>query len=177
MEEKWMALGLGSNIHPRMNLILAMEKLGHRFDLLSCSHVYETSPVGFNRQNYFWNLAALFRDPGGPTLSLRNQFRKIEISTGRKRTSNSNGPRTLDLDLLLRGERVEVKNKKKLPHPDLGNKAFALYPLLEVLPMGTHPVTKLSFMEMAANFSDKNQKIRRLPSETLFPFCPSGFIR
>jgi 2-amino-4-hydroxy-6-hydroxymethyldihydropteridine diphosphokinase len=154
-----------------------MEKLDHLFGLRVCSHVYETSPVGFSRQNFFWNLVALFRDPGGRTLPLRNQLQKIENSAGRKKTSNPNGPRTLDVDLLLRGERVEWKNKKKLPHPDLGDKAFALYPLLEVLPTGTHPVTKMSYMEMAANFADNKQKIRRLPSETLFPFSPREFIR
>ncbi len=175
--DNWMAVGLGSNIQPRMNLTRAMEELDHRFGLLGCSHVYETSPVGFSRQNSFWNLAALFRDPGGSTSSLRSQFRRIENKTGRKRTLNLNGPRTLDLDMLLRGARVELKNKKKLPHPDLAKKAFALYPLLEVLPTDTHPVTGLSFMEMAADFGEKNQKIHQLPPETLFPFSPRAFIR
>jgi dihydroneopterin aldolase len=175
--ENWMAVGLGSNIQPRMNLTRAMEDLDHRFGLLGCSHVYETSPVGFSRQNSFWNLAAVFRDPGGATSSLRNQFRMIENKTGRKKISNRNGPRTLDLDILLRGHRVELKNKKKLPHPDLVKKAFALYPLLEILPTGTHPVTGLSFMEMAADFGEKNQKIRRLSPETLSPFTPRVFTR
>ncbi len=176
-ETPWMALGLGSNIDPRQNLNLALETLDQRFGLLGASHVYETAPVGYTRQPAFWNLAAAIHDPGGSIPTIRRELQAIEKSSGRIKTSKSNGPRTLDVDLLLRGELVNLKGSKKIPHPDLDKKAFVLFPLLEMMPWGTHPVSGLSFVEMAASFQDKKQKIRRLGRDTLAPYYPRTFIR
>jgi 2-amino-4-hydroxy-6-hydroxymethyldihydropteridine diphosphokinase len=173
----WMALSLGSNINPKLNLLKAMEELENKFGLLGSSHVYETSPLGFSRQPNFWNSAIIVRDPGGASIKIRNFLGLMEIKAGRKRTSNPNGPRTLDVDLLLRANQVELSGKYKIPHPDLEKKAFVLFPLLEVIPTETHPVSNMSFVEIAASFKDKKQIIRRLPKETLAPFYPFGFTR
>jgi len=171
----WMALGLGSNLDPQRHLKMALEELDVRFGLLGSSHVYETSPVGYARQPTFWNLAVIVQDPGGVQAKIRKQIEIIEKKAGRKRTSNPNGPRTLDVDLLLRGDRIELQGKQKIPHPDIAQKAFVLFPLLEVIPRESHPVTHLSYVELAASFSDKKQTIRRLPPGTLDPYVPRPF--
>lgn len=176
-DAKWLAMGLGSNLDPRNHLALGLDELGNRFGLLGCSHVYETSPVGYSKQPHFWNLVAVVCDPGGTSEAIRSHLQAIEKKAGRKKTSNPNGPRTLDVDWLLRTDQVELKGRKKIPHPDLSQKAFVLFPLLEVMPRGTHPVSGLSFVEMAATFKDKKQIIHRLPKETLAPFYPFGFTR
>ncbi len=168
----WMALGLGSNIDPQKHLQMALKELDDRFGFWGCSHVYETSPIGYSRQPRFWNLAVTVHDPGGPSKLIRRQMEQIEKKAGRKKTSNPNGPRTLDIDLLLRSDRVEKNAGKKLPHPDIEKKAFVLFPLLEIIPQETHPATRLSYVELAAAFSDKKQKIHRLPPETLAPYLP-----
>jgi 2-amino-4-hydroxy-6-hydroxymethyldihydropteridine diphosphokinase len=108
---------------------------------------------------------------------IRNHLQAIEKKAGRIKTLNPNGPRTLDVDWLLRTDQVDLKGRKKIPHPDLSQRAFVLFPLLEVMPWGTHPVSGLSFIEMAASFKDRKQIIRRLPNETLAPFNPFGFTR
>jgi 2-amino-4-hydroxy-6-hydroxymethyldihydropteridine diphosphokinase len=173
----WMALGLGSNLDPGRHLAMALGELEKRFRLLGCSHVYETSPIGYSRQPVFWNLAAVVPDPGGTPRKIRHLLGWIEKKAGRERTLNPNGPRTLDVDLLMRADQVDLRGKKKLPHPDLGKKAFVLFPLLEVMPWGAHPVSRLSFVELAASFSDKKQKLRRLPPETLASYIPRTFTR
>jgi 2-amino-4-hydroxy-6-hydroxymethyldihydropteridine diphosphokinase len=173
----WMALGLGSNLDPQRHLKMALEELESRYGLLGCSHAYETSPVGFARQLAFWNLAVIVQDPGGVQTKIRKQIEFIENKAGRKRSSNPNGPRTLDVDLLLRGDRIELRGKQKIPHPDIAQKAFVLFPLLEVIPWESHPVTHLSYVELAASFSDKKQTIRRLPPGTLDPYAPRSFNR
>jgi 7,8-dihydro-6-hydroxymethylpterin-pyrophosphokinase len=72
---------------------------------------------------------------------------------------------------------IDIRGKKKIPHPDIEKKAFVLFPLLELIPEIVHPLNQLNLVEMAALFSDKKQKIRRLPEGTLAPFYPMTFNR
>jgi 2-amino-4-hydroxy-6-hydroxymethyldihydropteridine diphosphokinase len=86
----------------------------------------------------------------------------LEKREGRKRNPDKNAPRTLDVDLVdWRGKSIPDR-RRPLPRPDIREKAYALFPFLEIAPGWTDPVTGLTLVELAARFKGKSQKIRRL---------------
>jgi 2-amino-4-hydroxy-6-hydroxymethyldihydropteridine diphosphokinase len=128
-------LGLGSNVGERL------DHLQRAVDLLdddpltrvdAVSSVYETEPVGKPEQGPYLNLAlrvATRRSPSG-LLALAN---RVEAALGRVREERW-GPRTIDVDVLLYGERVIRTPRLQVPHPRLAERAFVLVPLMEVAP-------------------------------------------
>ncbi|HET9869450.1 MAG TPA: 2-amino-4-hydroxy-6-hydroxymethyldihydropteridine diphosphokinase [bacterium] len=154
---------LGSNIRPAENLAFALRELDRRFGLTALSRVYETSPVKLKRQPAFWNLAAAVRTRETPG-RLKAWLRGLEKKAGRSRGGDPNGPRTLDVDLILWNGKVLGPS---LPHPDIPHKAFVLFPLAEIFPTERHPKLGRSYLELAADFRDKHQKIRLLPPGVL----------
>ncbi len=165
--------GLGSNINPRQNLGMALTEIGRKYPLRGLSHVYETSPVGYARQAPFWNMVVAV-ECGGTPETLRKWIGILEKKAGRRPSSSAFGPRSLDIDLLLWGNRVEKKRDFSLPHPDIQTKAFVLFPLLEISPNLVHPSVGKPMVELAAKFRDATQKIRQLPSHTFSQFPPQG---
>jgi len=129
-------VGLGSNIEPADNLRRAIDTLGGHFGGLRCSSVYESPPYGFSGDD-FLNLVTVF----STTLAaetIEEILSSIEHAGGRQRHGRS-GPRTLDLDLLLYGMRVNPD--QRLPRDDVLRYPFVLAPLAELAPDLTHPVT------------------------------------
>lgn len=163
--------GLGSNIHPRENLETVLKQIHKVSPLIGLSHVYETSPVGYARQAPFWNMVVAVKNGQKPE-AIRNWTHTLEKKAGRSPSSNANGPRTLDVDLLLWGDRVEKHKGFSIPHPDIEHKAFVLFPLLELDPNLVHPALGRPLIELAARFKDPSQKIRQLPSDTFDGFLP-----
>ena len=133
-------LGLGSNLDDRLaHLQQAVEALDEdpltRVDAVSS--VYETAPVGGPAQADYLNLAvrvATRRRPHG-LLALCHD---VERRLGRERGERW-GPRTIDVDILLYGERRVERRGLEIPHPRLAERAFALVPLMEVAPGATLP--------------------------------------
>lgn len=160
---------LGSNIQPAFHLADALCALDGQYGLTRLSHVYETSPVNLKQQPAFWNLAASVRTQDSP-VKIKAWLRKLEEKSGRIRKGNPNGPRTLDVDLILWNGIIAAKPGLSLPHPDILQKAFVLFPLTEIYPTLIHPKLKLSFLELAAKFKDSRQKIKMLPPEVLGSF-------
>jgi len=100
--------------------------------MLASSSLYQTTPVGYLDQPDFVNAVAEIEtrlDPG----HLLEQLLLIEERFGRKRTTR-NAPRTLDLDLLLYGDRCMNSPRLTLPHPRMAERAFVLIPLAEIAP-------------------------------------------
>lgn len=100
--------------------------------VLRASSLYRTAPVGLRHQPDFINAVAAL----GTTLEpepLLDALLAIEANFGRRRQAR-NGPRTLDLDLLLYGQRSVVSPRLLLPHPRLHLRAFVLYPLAHLAP-------------------------------------------
>ena len=132
---RWAFLGLGSNIEDRLdNIQAAVNALAsHRsIRVDAVSSVYETEPVGGPEQGPFLNLvvrAATLLSPRG----LLKVGQSIEQELGRVRNERW-GPRTIDIDILLYGERTVRRRNLEIPHPRLTERAFALVPLLEVAP-------------------------------------------
>jgi 2-amino-4-hydroxy-6-hydroxymethyldihydropteridine diphosphokinase len=103
------------------------------------SHVYATAPVGELRQPEFLNAAALVIHRGEAE-QLLDVLLAIEVGLGRVRREKW-GPRTIDLDLLwVKGVLLETP-RLVLPHPHLKERAFAVVPLLELVPDAADPRT------------------------------------
>jgi 2-amino-4-hydroxy-6-hydroxymethyldihydropteridine diphosphokinase len=115
---------------------LRLESLGR---VVSRSSLYSTAPVGFAAQPRFMNaVAALETDL--EALELLHGLLAIEQEFGRERPAGLvNGPRTLDLDILLFGELEISSPELVVPHPRLAERAFALTPLNEIAPQAFVP--------------------------------------
>ena len=119
-----------------MNLAAALAALQARgVSVLAASSVYETAPVGpVLDQPPFLNMVARVDSPLEP-LPLLGVCLEVERELGRRREGAvPKGPRLIDVDLLLMGQRVERLPGLDLPHPELTRRAFVLQPLLELDP-------------------------------------------
>jgi len=145
---KTVYLGLGSNIGDREgNLAAAMERLAAAgVRVTRVSSIYETEPVGFEAQRWFLNMVAEAETDLFPMQLLAHTL-KIERSLGRVRTIQ-NGPRTIDIDILLYGKTVIRTARLEVPHPRLAERRFVLAPLVELAPDLRHPLTHKSVREM-----------------------------
>lgn len=127
-------IGLGSNLGDRRQyLIQAVHRLhgDESVQVMHCSSIYETAPVGLAEQPYFLNMVISIRTNLQPVRLLRLLL-DTERSLGRVRDVRW-GPRTIDLDLLLFGGQTLRTEELELPHPRLKERAFVLVPLMEIL--------------------------------------------
>jgi 2-amino-4-hydroxy-6-hydroxymethyldihydropteridine diphosphokinase len=93
-------LGLGSNINAEVNIQAAIAVLVSKYRVLQISSLMKTKPLGFAEQADFINVCVLLETTQNPE-TLTINLKKIETSLGRVRTSEKNGPRTIDLDILV----------------------------------------------------------------------------
>jgi 2-amino-4-hydroxy-6-hydroxymethyldihydropteridine diphosphokinase len=101
--------------------------------LLACSSVYETEPVGeVPDQRDFLNAALCIETELEP-LELLEACKAIEAAMGRT-GGPRHGPRPIDVDLLLMGDRQVSNDRLTLPHPELRSRRFVLVPMLELDP-------------------------------------------
>ena len=129
-------LGLGSNVGDRrVNLQAAVDALGrHGVAPLASSSVYETEPQGeVLDQPDFLNAAVRIRTALGPEELLR-ACKDVERELGRRLGGPRHGPRAIDVDVLLLGDRVYESDRLTLPHRDVLHRRFVLAPLLELDP-------------------------------------------
>lgn len=133
------AVGLGGNVGDSARILVqafaALAELPET-RLLAASALYRTPAWGLEAQADFINAVAALETRLAPGALLEALLR-IERDFGRVRAADGSdrwGPRTLDLDLLLYGDAVIDAPGLRVPHPQLHERAFALVPLLEVLP-------------------------------------------
>lgn len=155
-------LGLGSNIGDREAVLRSALTELDRPDLKlrRVSSLYETEPIGFREQGWFLNLAAEFETELFPK-QLLLRTRKIEMAMGRRRTIE-NGPRTIDIDILLYGNAVVQTDDLEIPHPRYRDRRFTLAPLAELNPNLRDPVTFRTMSEMLADLT--GQSVRKIES-------------
>ncbi|MDP2911973.1 MAG: 2-amino-4-hydroxy-6-hydroxymethyldihydropteridine diphosphokinase [Candidatus Omnitrophota bacterium] len=126
-------ISIGSNLGDRKaNIEDAIQKLkksgGVRVSKVS--NIYETEPVGGPKQGKFLNGAIKIETTLKPEALLKRLL-KIEKDLGRKRTVK-NGPRTIDLDILLFGDKKIDEPGLKIPHPRMREREFVMKPLKEI---------------------------------------------
>ncbi len=155
-------LGLGSNIGDREALLQsALDELNlPDLRLRRVSSHYETEPIGLRDQRWFLNLAAEFQTELFP-LQLLHRTQRVEKQLGRKRTV-ANGPRTIDIDILLYGSFIVKTDELEIPHPRYRERRFTLAPLAELRPDLRDPVTGRTMSELLAAI--RGQTVRRLPA-------------
>jgi len=125
------------------------------------SSLYETEPVGVEKQNSFVNAALEIKTDFDPE-ELLAALLKIEQDMGRVRRQKW-GPRIIDLDLLFYGDRVIETTRLKIPHPEAARRRFVLAPLEEINPNLRHPVLDKNVRELLAALPHGEQAVRRLP--------------
>lgn len=133
-------VGLGSNLQdPAQQVRAALAALatlpGTR--VVRHSSLYRSKPVGYADQPDFMNAVAELQTQLEPALLLQELLR-LEQRQGRVR-SVRNGPRTLDLDLLLYDAAEMNRPELTLPHPRMHSRAFVLLPLAEIAPQARVP--------------------------------------
>lgn len=132
-------VGLGANLgEPRQALRSALAALAAlpNTRLVACSAFYRSAPVDAAGPDYLNAVAEL--STAVEPLPLLHALQAIERAHGRQRPYH-HAPRTLDLDLLLYGQRRVALPELTVPHPRLHQRAFALIPLLEIAPDLGHP--------------------------------------
>ncbi len=130
-------IALGSNLGDRSSNILgALDAFRAHpgIELVVCSSIIETDPVGPEGQGPYLNAVACVRTELNPR-DLLDAFLAIEQQFGRDRANEQRwGPRTLDLDLLIYANRVIDEPGLSVPHPRLHERDFVLIPLAEIAP-------------------------------------------
>jgi 2-amino-4-hydroxy-6-hydroxymethyldihydropteridine diphosphokinase len=130
-------IGLGANLGDAAGTLRqAVIALGQREEVTvrRMSRCYRTPAWGREDQPDFINAAVLLETSLSPR-ALLDFLLAVEAGFGRHRIDGERwGPRTLDLDLLLYGDVVIDEPGLRVPHPHLHERAFALVPLLEVMP-------------------------------------------
>jgi 2-amino-4-hydroxy-6-hydroxymethyldihydropteridine diphosphokinase len=132
------AIGFGSNLGDRdAHLKAGFLALARLWKPVTRSGLYESDPVGPVEQDAFLNAVAIFETDAEPAAVL-SALLAAEQSRGRTRDVRW-GPRTLDLDLLLYGDREVSSDGLTVPHPEMASRRFVLDPLLEAWPQATLP--------------------------------------
>ena len=131
-------LGLGANLgSPRETFDRALVVISEFAEITSVSRLYRSEPYGFSDQPVFVNAAARI-STGLPALELLDQLQLVEQALGKK-VIRENGPRLIDLDLLLYDDLALKTKELTLPHPGILERDFVLLPLIELNPDLSHP--------------------------------------
>jgi len=154
-------LGLGGNTGDRFaNLEAAVRRLREEgVRIIGRSSIYRTEPVGLRNQPWFLNQALKVETRLSPEQLLKTA-KAVEAGMGRK-PGRRNGPRPIDIDLLLAGKRNVRTAGLQIPHPRLAERRFVLVPLAEIAPRAVHPVLRKTIRSILRDCPDASA-VRRL---------------
>lgn len=178
-------IGLGSNLGSRAeNLDQAIARMeGIGIKITGRSSIYETEPVGLSDQPWFLNQVIeaqvspeVISESGHPETiaavqasAFLSKLLRIENEMGRERTI-VNGPRVIDIDLLLLGDLITAHSNEDIkpgdlliPHPRMHLRRFVLEPLCEIAPELIHPGLRKTCSEMLASLDDASIVRRYYP--------------
>jgi 2-amino-4-hydroxy-6-hydroxymethyldihydropteridine diphosphokinase len=165
-------IALGTNIgNRRDNLNNALSALEEKqiFQIDQSSHIYETEPWGYLDQDSFLNMVIQGSSIHPPTILLK-KLKSLEIQLGRSPTFHY-GPRVIDMDILFYDQQIVKTPKLIIPHPEMQNRDFVLFPLCEIAPDLEHPLFQKSTSAM----------LKALPQSNIFladyPEIESSLLR
>lgn len=148
-------LSLGSNLgHRAKNLTKAISFLEEEgVKVIQVSSLYETEPVGFPDQPWFFNQVIAVETSLNP-FDLLLLAKKIEKRMGRK-ILQIKGPRIIDIDILLAEQTLVQTDELVIPHPRMASRKFVLVPLKEISPDLLHPIMKVTIENLWKTSKDK----------------------
>ncbi len=154
-------LSLGGNLGDRAAFLgRARTRLREAgLTLVKASSVYETEPVGLRLQPWFFNQVLIVETELSPW-HLLNVAQSVESVLGRRRKPR-NGPRTIDIDLLLAEDSVLLTPALVIPHPRMAERRFVLVPLVEIDPRVRHPLLRVTARELLRRCPDRSAVIRQ----------------
>ncbi|BEU77404.1 2-amino-4-hydroxy-6-hydroxymethyldihydropteridine diphosphokinase [Enterobacter asburiae] len=129
-------IAIGSNLaSPLEQVNAAVQALGEipQSKIVAVSSFYRTPPLGPQDQPDYLN-AAVVLETALNAETLLDNTQRIELQQGRVRKEERWGPRTLDLDIMLFGHETISTERLTVPHYDMKNRGFMLWPLFEVAP-------------------------------------------
>lgn len=154
-------LALGSNLGERhKHLADALQYLRRALNIEKTSSVYETEPVGYLDQPAFFNLVCKGTTNLSP-LALLKFVKDTEVRLGRQPTFR-NGPRIIDIDILLYDDLCVQEEQMAIPHPRMVERAFVLVPLVEIAPYAIEPNSKQTVQALLGATSQ--QGVRKVGS-------------
>lgn len=129
-------IAIGSNLaSPLEQVNAAVQAIGDipESRIIALSSFYRTPPLGPQNQPDYLN-AAVALETALSAETLLDHTQRIELQQGRVRKAERWGPRTLDLDIMLFGDDVINTERLTVPHYDMKNRGFMLWPLFEIAP-------------------------------------------
>jgi 2-amino-4-hydroxy-6-hydroxymethyldihydropteridine diphosphokinase len=158
-------VSLGSNLGDRAGYLLLSVRgmMNAGLTVARLSSVYETEPVDVSDQPRFLNMVAELHGPLPAPEQLLARLLRIEYALERRRDARR-GPRTIDLDLLLYGDRQSSTDFLTLPHPRLHLRRFVLLPLAELSAHIIHPTLRRTAGELLAGLQDSSAVERWPPA-------------
>lgn len=161
-------IGLGSNLYnPQQQVLQTIAKLKSLANsaFICASSLYLTPPWGIEDQPPFVNAVVKIHTQLEP-LALLDALLAIEIAQGRVRDIRY-GPRIIDCDILLYGEKQIISDRLSVPHPYLEKRSFVVIPLYEIAPTLILP-SGLALTDVFKQFQDeKIEKLTLLSEEIL----------
>jgi 2-amino-4-hydroxy-6-hydroxymethyldihydropteridine diphosphokinase len=166
-------LGLGGNVgDPVRSLARARALLGQGVGTVRrVSSLYLTEPVGPQNQPWFLNQVLELESRLSPTellAAVKAIERRMKRSPGPR-----NGPRIIDIDILLAGRKIVRTAGLAVPHPRLAARRFVLFPLAEIAPRRRHPVLGMTMAALRRACPDRAIVIR-LPGSLEGPTMSVG---
>ncbi len=171
-------IALGANLPspagpPAATLAAALQHLASLGRITALSSLYSTEPVGLTAQPRFLN-AVVALDTALAPRDLLTALLSIERHFGRDRAATvPNGPRTLDLDILLYGDLILLEPDLEIPHPRLAQRAFVLVPLAEIAPRAHDPHSGLTTAQLLSNLAPANEPIAHSVTPIQSPLWPT----
>ena len=162
-------IGVGSSIDPERNILRGLELLLYTERILKISNFYQNQAVSRPKDPPFWNGVVAIETSCTPRDLKYYVLRRVESECGRTRDSDSYSPRTLDLDILVYGNKVIREKGMVIPDPDIRSRPFIALPLYETEPLMILPDTgellsdilrnmDVSGLKFLQNFSNEVQK-------------------
>jgi len=154
-------IGIGSNIDAEKNVRKALSLLAGKAHIVAISTIYRTEPEYshcVSEQPEYLNGVVAIETDLSPVELKNTILREIERELGRVRSDDRYAPRTIDLDILVFGDRVISENGLAIPDPQIPMRAFLAIPLFEVAPDLILPGSGQPIGEIAARHASHTMR-------------------